>query len=129
MHTTVHTTERSKRVLLADDDHALRMMLGKFIATIGFEVTYAENGKVALALYRHTPDAFALLITDLCMPEMSGDDLIREIRQLNRTLPIIAITGFALPEVIQDVQSHSVALFEKPLKMKEILVYINSIEL
>jgi len=72
---------QSRRVLLADDDHAFRMMLGRVMGIIGFDVTYAEDGKRALTLFDQADGAFDLLITDICMPEMNGNDLIKAIRQ------------------------------------------------
>jgi len=116
-----------RHILLADDDHALRMVLGQIMTLSGYRVTYAENGKIALQLYRQTPDTFDLLITDICMPELNGDDLIREVRKLNDELPIIAITGFARPELIRDAVIHKATVFEKPLNFSDLMDNIDAL--
>jgi len=116
-----------KCILLADDDHALRMVLGQIMTLSGYKVTYAENGKMALKQYQKTPDTFDLLITDICMPELNGDDLIREIRKLDDELPIIAITGFARPEMFQNAKVYKATIFEKPLNFSDLIDYINAL--
>jgi len=63
---------KAKRALLADDDPTLRMVLGQLLSLSGFDVTYAENGKIALNMFDNTDNKFDLLVTDICMPEMNG---------------------------------------------------------
>jgi len=122
-----HKPSPSRRVLLADDDPALRMLLGQIIKSFGFEVIYAENGSKALALYLQHRN-IDLLITDICMPEMDGDELIRSIRQMDAGLPIIAITGYAEQALIQRIDACHARLFEKPLNFNLLHSYIDSLE-
>ncbi len=124
--TTTHPPQ-PRRVLLADDNHSVRMVLGGVISSLGFDVTYAENGKRALELFDHAHGGFDLLITDICMPEMNGNDLIHEIRRRDQELPIIAITGFAEPELIDEIESCNVRLFEKPINFEALCSYIRSL--
>ena len=116
-----------RRVLLADDDHACRMILGRFLGIIGFDVTYAENGKRALALFDQADGEFDMLVTDICMPEMSGNDLIQVIRQRNREIPIIAITGFAEPELLREIAASNASLFEKPVNFKVLRDHVDTL--
>jgi len=119
---------QAKRVLLVDDDHAVRMMLGRVITLLGFDVTYAVNGKVALELYDSADGDFDLLITDICMPEMNGNDLVCEIRKRDERLPVIAITGFAESELIGQMKSYNVQLFEKPIDIKALRARIELLQ-
>lgn len=105
----------AKRALIVDDNNELRMLLSEIIASYGFSVAQAPNGKVALQLLECTCSAFELLLTDLCMPEMDGRDLIHEVRRRNPELPIIAITGMAGQEISQEVEALGVMLFRKPI--------------
>ncbi|MDQ6993843.1 MAG: response regulator [Mariprofundus sp.] len=116
-----------KRLLLVDDDHAVRMTLGKVMRLKGFSVTYAIQGEEALALFDQLDGQFELIITDICMPEMNGDELMREIRQRNKAIPMIAITGYAEPKLLSKVSSYDALLFDKPLNLEAMMAYIDSI--
>jgi CheY-like chemotaxis protein len=79
------------RILLIDDDDAVRTVLNKMLVASGHTVIEARNGKEGMKLLPQTnPD---LLITDLVMPEMEGFEVLMEVRQKNRKLKIIAISG------------------------------------
>ena len=122
---TTDQAPQSRRALLADDDHALRTLVGEIIHSFGFEVTHAENGKRALELYVQAQGGFDLLITDICMPEMNGCDLIREIRGRDQKLPIIAVTGYAEPELTGKLEFWHARLFEKPINFEALHIYID----
>jgi signal transduction histidine kinase/ActR/RegA family two-component response regulator len=82
----------ARRILIADDEPAVRELLADILESEGFEVTLAENGTEALRLYdtRH----FHAVFTDLGMPDMSGWELARSIRERNTTIPLAVITGW-----------------------------------
>jgi len=128
INTTMHPLPQPRRALLADDNHSVRMTLGRVISSFDFDVTYAENGKRALELFDHAYGGFDLLITDICMPEMNGNDLVHEIRRRDQELPIITITGFAEPKLISEIESCNVRLFEKPINFEALRSYIGSLQ-
>jgi len=115
------------RVLVVDDDAALRMLLAEIITTFGCDVTVAENGKSALALFAQMHGGFDLLITDICMPEMNGKDLIRAIRRQDQGLPVIVISGFADLQLIDEIESCDARLFVKPIDFQALQVCIDAI--
>lgn len=80
-----------KRILLVDDEEALRDSVAFFLTSSGFEVSTASNGKQALeACEAQRPD---LVITDLIMPDMEGVETIVRLREDFGDLPIIAMSG------------------------------------
>jgi CheY-like chemotaxis protein len=79
------------RILVVEDDVPFREMLRKILERAGYEVQEAQNGHVALELYRQQPSD--LIITDLVMPEKEGIETILEFRRLNSAVKIIAISG------------------------------------
>ena len=81
-------------ILFADDDPVLRHLATAILESGGYRVKQAKDGAEALALLASGED-FALVITDLRMPGMSGDMLIRELRSKVQTamLPVIVLTG------------------------------------
>ena len=78
-------------ILVIDDDEQIRRLLSIILKKEGHEVSLAENGKVGLAVFEKVHPE--LVITDVLMPEVEGLETIRQLRQLNPELPIIAITG------------------------------------
>lgn len=79
-------------VLVVDDDAMLRSFIVQLLTRRGYAVTEAENGRHALAVMGATQ--FALVITDIVMPDMEGLATIRQLRaKLGKTTRIIAISG------------------------------------
>ncbi len=78
------------RILLVDDDLKNSMLLKRFIETEGYEVIYANNGKVGLEMYRETRPVLILL--DINMPELDGFEMARIIRQNDKRVIIFFLT-------------------------------------
>ncbi len=83
-----------KRVLVIEDDPAMRDMVEIFLQKSGFHTACAEDGKKALRLFQS--ESFDLVITDMVMPEMEGIETIQELRKLRPDIKIIAMSGGAL---------------------------------
>ncbi len=80
-------------VLYVEDEAATREQVGRLLATHGFRLLTAENGREGLELFRnHTPD---IVITDIMMPHMNGLDMARSIREHSPDAQIIVITAFS----------------------------------
>ena len=80
-----------KRILIVDDDEPFRRILRETLRLAGYVVTTAENGAVALRLFRQEP--VDLVMTDLIMPEKEGIETILELLRLQVDLKIIAMSG------------------------------------
>lgn len=81
-------------LLLVEDDDYLLEAEKKMLEELGYTVIALHSGVEALKVFRRVPKRFHLLITDLVMPKMKGDDLIREIREIRKDLPVIICTGY-----------------------------------
>jgi CheY-like chemotaxis protein len=81
------------RVLIAEDEAMIALTLSDILEAEGYEVTIAGDGAKALARARQLGDALDVLVTDLNMPEMSGEDLIRVLRADRPELPVVVVTG------------------------------------
>lgn len=81
---------KTVKILLVDDDLKNSMLLKRFIETEGYEVIYANNGKVGLEMYKETnPDRILL---DINMPELDGFEMARIIRQSDKRVIIFFLT-------------------------------------
>src|SRR4051812_37418368 len=83
------------RVLLAEDEAMIALTLSDILEAEGYEVTIAGDGAKALARARQFGEALDVLVTDLNMPEMSGEDLIHALRGDRPELPVVVVTGSA----------------------------------
>lgn len=81
-----------RRILLAEDDPAIRHVLASFLQADGHVVEAVVDGAEAAERFR--PDAYDIVITDRAMPRLSGDQLARTIKQRSPATPIMLITGF-----------------------------------
>ena len=81
---------KSVKILLVDDDLKNSMLLKRFIEAEGYDVTYANNGRIGLELYREIHPNLILL--DINMPEIDGFELARIIRQTDKRVIIFFLT-------------------------------------
>jgi two-component system capsular synthesis sensor histidine kinase RcsC len=91
---TERASQTTARVLIVEDTHDLRVLLGKLVERMGYEVLTAESATEARALLAREP-RIDLLLTDWAMPEVSGGELIAALRRDPRwcDLPTIVLTG------------------------------------
>lgn len=83
----------TERVLLVDDESLLLKMIEQMIKRCGYKVHPVKSSTDALKLFREDPSRFDLVITDMSMPEMAGDQLAREMIQVRPDIPVILCTG------------------------------------
>nr|MBF0221365.1 sigma-54-dependent Fis family transcriptional regulator [Desulfobulbaceae bacterium] len=81
------------RILVVDDDQTQRIALFEGLSKIGYEVAVAENGVMGLELLQK--ESFALVVTDIRMPEMNGLEFMQKIKMASPGLPVIVVTAFA----------------------------------
>ena len=86
---------RQDRVLVVDDDPKVLMILEEALKLFGYQPVACSSAARALDIFRDAPDSFITVITDQAMPGMSGDQLIKEIRLINDSVPVILCTGYA----------------------------------
>lgn len=82
------------RILFVDDEEDIVFSGENMLTRLGYEVVSSRSAQEALALFRRQPEHYDLVITDLTMPQMSGDQLADELVRLRPDIPIILCTGF-----------------------------------
>ena len=89
------------KILVIDDDARDRELLVAVLEERGYEVILADNGETGLMLcHQRTPDAVVL---DLKMPGMDGRDILRQLRILYPSLPVVVFSGLKTDEVEQEM--------------------------
>ena len=108
------------RVLVVDDESAIRDLLSKTLALAEYDVDMAPDGRTALDRLRVIP--YDLLITDLKMPGVDGMTVIREARRLKADLPVIITTGFSNEaSAIEAVNLGVAGYLTKPFRVPQVL--------
>jgi PAS domain S-box-containing protein len=90
----IHPTGR-ERILLVDDEAPIAKMLQLILERLGYQVTIRTSSTDALEVFRFNPSTFDLLISDRGMPNMTGEQLARELISIRPEIPIIICSGFS----------------------------------
>lgn len=88
-------------ILLCEDNKTNQFIAKSILEQAGYTLTIADNGQVGVDLYRQQPDQFDLILMDLHMPIKNGYEAADEIRAMNNTIPIVAVTADAITGVDQ----------------------------
>jgi signal transduction histidine kinase/CheY-like chemotaxis protein len=99
---TAPVAKPGARILLVDDDGAVRDVTAAMLRDMGYRVLEAPNGEAALRLLDGRSD-IDLAVIDLAMPGMSGAELARRVHALRNSLPVLFVTGFAEREALSGV--------------------------
>ena len=111
------------RILVADDDPAVRKSLARYLASLGHEVVEAEDGRAALTAL-NADGATDLVVTDINMPDIDGIELLAAVRERFEGLPVVAVSGGGVipGEVLLGSAKSlgAVATVEKPFDLEEL---------
>ena len=114
-------------MLVVDDEHFFAEVIGETLKMLGYEVTLHRSSLDALNTFTAHPDDFDLLVTDQAMPEMTGVQLAREIRALDRDVPIILCTGYS--EIFTEIAIASygiTSLLMKPVHIHDLATTVHA---
>ena len=93
--TPISLPKGRESILFVDDEQILADMGKEMLEDLGYKVVSRTSSIEALELFRTKPDRFDLIITDMTMPNMTGDDLSKELLKIRPDIPIILCTGFS----------------------------------
>jgi len=107
---------RGERILFVDDEEALARLGQKMLTRLGYTADAETNPAAALKTVQARPDDYAVVVTDLTMPGMTGADLAKQLREVKSNLPVILITGYNGSLTLNRIQSIGIQeLLLKPL--------------
>jgi CheY-like chemotaxis protein len=106
-------------VLLVEDKEAVRVLTTRILADAGYEVRAAPDGGAALSAYEDDVD---VLVTDVVMPGMSGQEVADALRGRRAGLPVVFVSGYTEDHVVEDARRDGATAFvEKPFTAGELL--------
>lgn len=118
-------TRGSEKILLVEDQDDLRDIARQILQQAGYTVLDAANGVDGLALFHRNAETVDLVVTDVVMPLMNGDELAQRLIQTRPTIRVVFITGYADETLIQhNVFGTGIPLLEKPFAPNDLLAVI-----
>jgi PAS domain S-box-containing protein len=115
-------------ILIVDDEKQIRELFGEALSKQGYRVTLLDNGLEALRLIQESGSCVDLVITDQTMPQMTGIDLIRMLRECGNHVPVILCSGYS--ELLTDelMEAQDIAHFlNKPVRISELLATVDEV--
>jgi DNA-binding response OmpR family regulator len=113
------------KILLVEDEPALARVYARALLASGFVVHHAPNG--ALGLARALEEDFDVVVSDVCMPEMSGLELLRHLRQQRPDMPVILLTAQLDSDLYSQARDlGSVRYLLKPVRMEQLARAVQS---
>ena len=107
------------RILLAEDDEAMRTYLKRALEQAGYAVTAVDRGTEALPFLR--TEIYDLLLSDIVMPEMDGIELAQHCNELSPTTKVMFITGFAAVAMRASRDAPQAKMLSKPFHLRDLV--------
>jgi two-component system, NtrC family, response regulator HydG len=113
------------RILVIDDDNDMCMLLNRFLTRNGYEVTGVNNGKAAIEwMKKNEPQ---LVLCDFRLEDMNGAEILRKIKEMHPSVPVIIITGYSdVKDAVEVMKLGAYDYVTKPLYPDEILITIKN---
>lgn len=120
-----HGTER---ILIVDDEVALRKSMSRALSRLGYTVDVAENGAHGARMVRMAPEAYDLVILDMMMPEMGGTEAFHLIRQIRPDMKVLLCSGYSADGERSELLQEGLATFlQKPFDTNDLAASVRDI--
>lgn len=119
-------TETNKlRILLAEDEEAMRTYLARALENAGYEVVAVDRGTKALPCLE--AERFDLLLSDIVMPEMDGIELAQRCAEVSPQTKVMFITGFAAVTLKASREQPQAKVLSKPFHLRDLVLEVERV--
>ncbi|MCD4743388.1 MAG: cache domain-containing protein [Desulfobacteraceae bacterium] len=118
----------TEKIMVVDDEEDIRLIVQEFLTKLGYLVTTFADGAKAFEAFQKDPDQYDLIITDMTMPHMSGDELSQKVLKIRQSTPIIMCSGYS--ERISEAKALEMGILkyaQKPLPNEKLAALIRAI--
>ncbi len=113
------------RILLAEDDDAMRAYLERALVNAGYEVDSVDRGTAALPLLQE--GKYDLLLSDIVMPEMDGIELAQRCNEISPQTKIMFVTGFAAVTLRASREQPHAKVLSKPFHLRDLVLEVERV--
>ncbi len=118
----------SRNILVVDDDESVRQVIERILTRYGYQVRSAESAEKALEIFSGLQERPALVITDVIMPGMDGQELTSRIREMEPDVPVLFMSGYSSNVIHQNfIVKHDLQHIQKPVTMRELITKVENI--
>jgi two-component system cell cycle response regulator CpdR len=110
------------KILLAEDDEAMRGYISRALETAGYQVSAVDRGTAALPLLEN--ERFDLLLSDIVMPEMDGIELAQRASECSPWTKVMFITGFAAVTLKASREQPQAKVLSKPFHLRDLVMEV-----
>jgi CheY-like chemotaxis protein len=117
-----HARGRGETILLVEDEIMLRDLLTEFLVRAGYSVIEAGDGEEGIAMYRAHANSIDLVLSDIGLPKLGGEQVFGAIRKINPAAKVVFCTGF-IEEAKREMllEAGAMNIVQKPYKVPEVL--------
>jgi len=116
-----------EKILIVEDDADMRELLEEILTEAGFDTISVANGRFALAHIENQQEQIDLVVTDVQMPELKGNDLLKKVHEWRSETPVIVITAFGSVEnAVEMVKLGAFSYLTKPFATKDLIEIVGA---
>ncbi len=118
----------TEKIMVVDDEEDIRFVLKAYFESFNYSVIPFENGKLAYEAFKKNPNYFDMIITDMTMPQMTGEILAKKVLTIRNDIPIILCTGYG--ETITEAKALEIGIkkyVQKPVNHEELVGIIRKL--
>ncbi|MEM1194855.1 MAG: response regulator [Pseudomonadota bacterium] len=119
------TKPDAPRILLAEDEEAMRAYLARALTNAGYRVDTVDRGTDALPLLES--ERFDLLLSDIVMPEMDGIELAQRCAEISPSTKVMFITGFAAVSLRASREQPAAKVLSKPFHLRDLVLEVERV--
>jgi len=110
-----------RKILVADDEDAVRDVTSVMIEKLGYKILEAKNGREAVEVFRENRDDIACVILDLSMPVMDGITAIGRLREIDKLVPVVITSGYNRNARVEEILGNpTVRFLQKPYSLTDV---------
>jgi len=114
-------TANEGRILVVDDEDSVRLVMSKSLELLGYEVETAADGLEALEIFKTGPERFSLVILDMMMPHMAGDEVFVELKKIKPDVAALVASGYSSDEKTRSILDNGgLGFLQKPFGVEEL---------
>jgi two-component system, cell cycle sensor histidine kinase and response regulator CckA len=119
---------RNATLLVVEDDDSVREFTVRLLKTLGYSVLSAPDGQKALELFKSQGAQIHMVITDMIMPNMTGQQFVEAVRQIDRNMKIMFVSGYSPDDTADGMGiGTTVAFFQKPYTRDQLAMKIRDV--
>ena len=110
-----------ERILIVDDEEAVRSVVQRGLEHLGYSVEVAESGSQAIERFQDQPEMFSLIILDMMMPKMSGEEVFARLIEIDPDVRVLIASAFAGDGRIKGIlDAGGLGMIQKPFAVEEL---------